>query len=132
MRLGGYNRTCLTYAYAFLTVLSTTVDRVRLNYFKHLVGGLSLIRGNVTNQIRTLLFFVRLCSHGFNKKFARTTQQLRQAVGGSEVTVDILFEALLEKFNMQQRLVREFAKYIQSWLVSIKRKYAHRVKLYKS
>ncbi|KAF9926697.1 hypothetical protein FBU30_003773 [Linnemannia zychae] len=52
--------------------------------------------------------------------FARTTQQLRQAVGGSEVTVDILFEALLEKFNMQQRLVREFAKYIQSWLVSIK------------
>ncbi|KAG0268840.1 hypothetical protein BGZ95_002298 [Linnemannia exigua] len=59
-------------------------------------------------------------SHGFNKKFARTTQQLRQAVGGSEVTVDILFEALLEKFNLQQRLVREFAKYIQSWLVSIK------------
>ncbi|KAG0379281.1 hypothetical protein BGX24_001039 [Mortierella sp. AD032] len=58
--------------------------------------------------------------HGFNKKFARTTQQLRQAVGGSEVTVDILFEALLEKFNLQQRLVREFAKYIQSWLVSIK------------
>ncbi|KAF9295124.1 hypothetical protein BGZ88_002749 [Linnemannia elongata] len=53
-------------------------------------------------------------------EFARTTQQLRQAVGGSEVTVDILFEALLEKFNMQQRLVREFAKYIQSWLVSIK------------
>ncbi|KAK3832845.1 MAG: hypothetical protein J3R72DRAFT_372696, partial [Linnemannia gamsii] len=53
-------------------------------------------------------------------KFARTTQQLRQAVGGSEVTVDILFEALLEKFNLQQRLVREFAKYIQSWLVSIK------------
>ncbi|KAF9147414.1 hypothetical protein BG015_010964 [Linnemannia schmuckeri] len=52
--------------------------------------------------------------------FARTTQQLRQAVGGSDVTVDILFEALLEKFNLQQRLVREFAKYIQSWLVSIK------------
>jgi len=46
-------------------------------------------------------------------------------VGGSEVTVDILFEALLEKFNLQQRLVREFAKYIQSWLVSIKRTYAH-------
>ncbi|KAF9943340.1 hypothetical protein BGZ67_000019 [Mortierella alpina] len=58
--------------------------------------------------------------HGFNKKFARTTQQLRQAVGGSEVTVDILFEALLEKFNLQQRLVREFAKYIQAWLLSIK------------
>jgi len=61
-------------------------------------------------------------SHGFNKKFARTTQQLRQAVGGSDVTVDILFEALLEKFNLQQRLVREFAKYIQTWLMSIKRK----------
>ncbi|KAG0209136.1 hypothetical protein BGX28_010515 [Mortierella sp. GBA30] len=58
--------------------------------------------------------------HGFNKKFARTTQQLRQAVGGSDVTVDILFEALLEKFNLQQRLVREFAKYIQAWLLSIK------------
>jgi hypothetical protein len=27
----------------------------------------------------------------------------------------------LEKFNLQQRLVREFAKYIQTWLVSIKR-----------
>ncbi|KAF9955697.1 hypothetical protein BGZ72_003491 [Mortierella alpina] len=61
--------------------------------------------------------------HGFNKKFARTTQQLRQAVGGSEVTVDILFEALLEKFNLQQRLVREFAKYIQAWLLSIKQIY---------
>ncbi|KAG0053694.1 hypothetical protein BGZ83_000578 [Gryganskiella cystojenkinii] len=59
-------------------------------------------------------------AHGFNKKFARTTQQLRQAVGGSDVTVDILFEALLEKFNLQQRLVREFAKYIQAWLISIK------------
>ncbi|KAF9194572.1 hypothetical protein BGZ50_006085 [Haplosporangium sp. Z 11] len=59
-------------------------------------------------------------AHGFNKKFSRTTQQLRQAVGGSEVTVDILFEALLEKFNLQQRLIREFAKYIQTWLVSIK------------
>ncbi|GJJ70554.1 hypothetical protein EMPS_02903 [Entomortierella parvispora] len=58
--------------------------------------------------------------HGFNKKFARTTQQLRQAVGGSDVTVDILFEALLEKFNLQQRLVREFAKYIQTWLISVK------------
>ncbi|KAF9540190.1 hypothetical protein EC957_004589 [Mortierella hygrophila] len=45
---------------------------------------------------------------------------LYAAVGGSEVTVDILFEALLEKFNMQQHLVREFAKFIQSWLVSIK------------
>ncbi|KAF8932122.1 hypothetical protein BGZ58_007214 [Dissophora ornata] len=59
-------------------------------------------------------------SHGFNKKFARTTQQLRQAVGGSDVTVDILFEALLEKFNLQQRLVHEFTRYIQAWLVSIK------------
>ncbi|KAG0211934.1 hypothetical protein BGX33_003960 [Mortierella sp. NVP41] len=66
------------------------------------------------------IVYVLNFSHGFNKKFARTTQQLRQAVGGSEVTVDILFEALLEKFNLQQRLVREFAKYIQSWLVSIK------------
>ncbi|KAG0334714.1 hypothetical protein BG004_000295, partial [Podila humilis] len=52
--------------------------------------------------------------------FARTTQQLRQAVGGSEVTVDILFEALLEKFNLQQRLIREFVKHIQNWLISIK------------
>ncbi|KAF9580872.1 hypothetical protein BGW38_002302 [Lunasporangiospora selenospora] len=52
--------------------------------------------------------------------FSRTTQQLRQAVGGSDGTVDILFEALLEKFNMQQRLARDFVKYIQSWLVSIK------------
>ncbi|KAF9415575.1 hypothetical protein BGZ94_000061 [Podila epigama] len=59
-------------------------------------------------------------SHGFNKKFARTTQQLRQAVGGSDVTVDILFEALLEKFNLQQRLIREFVKHIQNWLISIK------------
>ncbi|KAI1302996.1 hypothetical protein EDD11_005449 [Mortierella claussenii] len=58
--------------------------------------------------------------HGFNKKFARTTQQLRQAVGGVDVTVDILFEALLEKFNLQQRLAREFARYILAWLVSIK------------
>ncbi|KAF9308230.1 hypothetical protein BG003_011398 [Podila horticola] len=52
--------------------------------------------------------------------FARTTQQLRQAVGGSEITVDILFEALLEKFNLQQRLIREFVKHIQNWLISIK------------
>ncbi|KAG0301457.1 hypothetical protein BGZ98_008339 [Dissophora globulifera] len=58
--------------------------------------------------------------HGFNKKFSRTTQQLRQAVGGSDVTVDILFEALLEKFNLQQHLAREFARYILNWLVSIK------------
>ncbi|KAF9161554.1 hypothetical protein DFQ26_004428 [Actinomortierella ambigua] len=58
--------------------------------------------------------------HGFNKKFARTAQQLRQAVIGSEVTVDILFEALLEKFNLQQKLIRDFAKYIQAWLVSMK------------
>lgn len=64
-----------------------------------------------------------MISHGFNKKFARTTQQLRQAVGGSEVTVDILFEALLEKFNLQQRLIREFVKHIQNWLISIKREY---------
>jgi hypothetical protein len=80
---------------------------------------------NDTNFIDARLLY----SHGFNKKFARTTQQLRQAVGGSDVTVDILFEALLEKFNMQQRLVRDFAKYIQSWLVAIKRKYAQWVKL---
>ncbi|KAG0233704.1 hypothetical protein BGW42_007290 [Actinomortierella wolfii] len=58
--------------------------------------------------------------HGFNKKFARTAQQLRQAVGGSESTVDILFEALLEKFNLQQKLIRDFAKYIQAWLVAMK------------
>ncbi|KAF9974857.1 hypothetical protein BGZ73_001672, partial [Actinomortierella ambigua] len=58
--------------------------------------------------------------HGFNKKFARTAQQLRQAVGGSEVTVDILFEALLEKFNLQQKLILDFAKYIRAWLVSMK------------
>ncbi|KAI7818537.1 hypothetical protein BC939DRAFT_401341, partial [Gamsiella multidivaricata] len=53
-------------------------------------------------------------------KFSRTTQQLRQAVGGSDVTVDILFEALLEKFNLQQSLAREFVKYILAWLLSIK------------
>ncbi|KAF9157449.1 hypothetical protein BGX20_003949, partial [Mortierella sp. AD010] len=53
-------------------------------------------------------------------KFSRTTQQIRQAVGGSDVTVDILFEALLEKFNTQQRLAREFASFILAWLVSIK------------
>ncbi|KAF8947095.1 hypothetical protein BGZ46_005654, partial [Entomortierella lignicola] len=62
---------------------------------------------------------VYVISHGFSKKFSRTTQQLRNAVGG-DVTVDILFEALLERFNLQQRLAREFANYIQTWLVSIK------------
>ncbi|KAF9101958.1 hypothetical protein BGX27_011245 [Mortierella sp. AM989] len=58
--------------------------------------------------------------HGFSKKFSRTTQQIRQAVGGSDVTVDILFEALLEKFNLQQRLAREFVGNILAWLVAIK------------
>ncbi|KAG0013313.1 hypothetical protein BGZ80_011158 [Entomortierella chlamydospora] len=65
-------------------------------------------------------FFILSASHGFSKKFSRTTQQIRQAVGGSDVTVDILFEALLEKFNMQQHLAREFANFILAWLVSIK------------
>ncbi|ORZ06291.1 hypothetical protein BCR41DRAFT_311662, partial [Lobosporangium transversale] len=55
-----------------------------------------------------------------NDSDVRTIRQLRQAVGGSDVTVDILFEALLEKFNLQQRLARDFAKYILAWLVSIK------------
>ncbi|KAI8358936.1 hypothetical protein B0O80DRAFT_382637 [Mortierella sp. GBAus27b] len=52
--------------------------------------------------------------------FSRTTQQLRQTIGGSDVTVDILFEAFLEKFNFQQVLARDFTRYIVSWLVSIK------------
>lgn len=89
------------------------------------------MHNNDTDQLQPSLTLSRYFSHGFNKKFARTTQQLRQAVGGSDVTIDILFEALLEKFNLQQRLVRDFAKYIQSWLVSIKRKYAYWVELYK-
>ncbi|KAF9957920.1 hypothetical protein BGZ65_001776 [Modicella reniformis] len=50
----------------------------------------------------------------------KNDSDLRQAVGGSDVTVDILFEALLEKFNLQQALAREFARYILVWLVSIK------------
>ncbi|KAF9363953.1 hypothetical protein BGX34_002933 [Mortierella sp. NVP85] len=48
------------------------------------------------------------------------SDQLRQAVGGSNVTVDILFEALLEKFNLQQAIAHKFVKYILAWLVSIK------------
>jgi hypothetical protein len=77
---------------------------------------------------RTHRYNLLLCTlflslrHGFNKKFSRTTQQLRQAVGGSNVTVDILFEALLEKFNLQQAIAHKFVKYILAWLVSIKGK----------
>ncbi|KAI8643910.1 hypothetical protein BD408DRAFT_414084 [Parasitella parasitica] len=59
--------------------------------------------------------------HGINKRFTRRAQKFKQVTGlAGEPTHDIVFEALLLKFEEQQELVRQLARDVQGWVRHIK------------
>ncbi|KAL0090872.1 hypothetical protein F4703DRAFT_1790823 [Phycomyces blakesleeanus] len=54
--------------------------------------------------------------HGFNKTLTRHAQRFRQTTGlSSEPTQDQSFDALYQKFESQQEIVRQWVKAIQEW-----------------
>ncbi|KAI8334159.1 hypothetical protein EDC96DRAFT_525492 [Choanephora cucurbitarum] len=59
--------------------------------------------------------------HGINKRLTRRAQKIKQATGFAiEPTHDILFEALYEKFEEQQEMVRQLAREVQGWVRHVK------------
>jgi hypothetical protein len=60
-------------------------------------------------------------SHGINKRFTRRAQKFKQVTGFAvEATHDIVFEALLLKFEEQQELIRQLARDVQGWVRHVK------------
>ncbi|GAN04312.1 hypothetical protein MAM1_0060c03772 [Mucor ambiguus] len=71
------------------------------------------------------LSYRRLCKlnvkHGINKRLTRRAQKFKQVTGFAvEPTHDIVFEALLLKFEEQQELVRQLARDVQGWVRHVK------------
>lgn len=59
--------------------------------------------------------------HGINKRLTRRAQKFKQVTGFAvEPTHDIVFEALLLKFEEQQELVRQLARDVQGWVRHVK------------
>lgn len=60
-------------------------------------------------------------SHGINKRITRRAQKFKQVTGFAvEATHDIVFEALLLKFEEQQELIRQLARDVQGWVRHVK------------
>ncbi|CAO3591430.1 unnamed protein product [Absidia cylindrospora] len=59
--------------------------------------------------------------HGINKKLTRKAHRIRQVTGlAAEATQDTLFDALHQKFEDQQEIVRQLARDIQAWVRQVK------------
>ncbi|KAL0144724.1 hypothetical protein V8B55DRAFT_1455283 [Mucor lusitanicus] len=64
--------------------------------------------------------------HGINKRLTRRAQKFKQVTGFAvEPTHDIVFEALLLKFEEQQELVRQLARDVQGWVRHVKVGFEH-------
>ncbi|KAJ3415864.1 hypothetical protein HDV05_003928 [Chytridiales sp. JEL 0842] len=58
--------------------------------------------------------------HGLSKKITRGVQELKQATGAGESTVDHEYDNIVNKFFMQHEQVQEFSKELANWVKSVK------------
>ncbi|KAJ3093225.1 hypothetical protein HK102_000026 [Quaeritorhiza haematococci] len=59
--------------------------------------------------------------HGISKKFTRGTEKLKQATGiNSDVTVDPLYDAVMERLELQHRQILKLRDELSNWIKAVK------------
>ncbi|RUS26236.1 hypothetical protein BC938DRAFT_471041 [Jimgerdemannia flammicorona] len=58
--------------------------------------------------------------HGINKTITRRAQKFKQVTGMGEITIDIFYDALCQRFTEQQETARQLERDIQLWIDDVR------------